>query len=77
MYAGLIDTIDGTHGLCFVPAFTGLFAPHWRDDARGLMIGLTQYHTSAHIALAMLEAVCFQTREVLDAVSCVAQRWLC
>ena len=65
---GLIDGIDSTHGLCFVPAFTGLFTPHYCDDARGMIIGLTQYHTSAHIALALLEAICFQCKEVLDAM---------
>ena len=65
---GLIDTVDSTRGLVFVPAFTGLFTPHYRDDARGMIIGLTQFHTKAHIALAMLEAVCFQAREVLDAM---------
>ncbi len=51
----------------FVPAFSGLFAPHWRPDARGAIVGLTRYATKAHIARAALEAVAFQTREVLEA----------
>ena len=51
-------------GLVFVPAFSGLYAPHWRPDARGTMCGITQFHNKTHIAYAALEAVCFQTREV-------------
>ena len=65
---GLVDSVDSTHGLHFVPAFTGLFTPHYCDDARGMIIGLTQYHSKAHIALAMLEAICFQCKEILDAM---------
>lgn len=52
-----------------VPAFSGLFAPHWRPDARGVMVGLTRFSNRSHIARAALEAVAFQTREVLDAVN--------
>jgi len=56
-------------GCYFVPAFSGLFAPHWRADARGLIAGLTGYVTKAHIARAALEAVAWQTREVVDAMT--------
>jgi glycerol kinase len=52
-----------------VPAFSGLFAPYWRSDARGAIVGLTRFVTKAHIARAALEATAFQTREVLDAVN--------
>jgi glycerol kinase len=51
-----------------VPAFSGLFAPHWRSDARGVVVGLTRYATKAHVARAALEATGFQTREVLEAM---------
>ncbi len=54
--------------IVFVPAFSGLFAPHWRPDARGLLIGLTQSTSKSHLCKAALEAVCFQTREVLEAM---------
>jgi glycerol kinase len=53
----------------FVPAFSGLFAPYWRSDARGALVGLTRYVNKGHIARAALEATAFQTREVLDAVN--------
>ena len=52
----------------FVPAFSGLFAPHWRDDARGVIVGLTRFTNRSHIARAALEATAFQTREILDAM---------
>jgi glycerol kinase len=52
----------------FVPAFSGLFAPYWRSDARGVMVGLTRYITKGHIARASLEASAFQTKDVLDAM---------
>jgi len=55
-------------GAYFVPAFSGLFAPHWRSDARGAIVGLTRYHRKAHIARATLEAICYQSREVADAM---------
>ena len=61
-------TVDDTHGCYFVPAFSGLFCPYWHTDARGLICGLTQFTTKAHIARSVLEAVCFQTREVNDTV---------
>lgn len=55
-------------GVYFVPAFGGLLAPWWRNDARGAILGLTQYTTKAHIVRAVLEAICFQTRDVLEAM---------
>lgn len=64
----LANSVEDTGDVYFVPAFSGLFAPHWRDDARGLIIGLTQYTSRAHICRALLEAICFQTREVIDAM---------
>ena len=51
-----------------MPAFSGLFAPYWRSDARGAIVGLSRFHTRAHLARATLEAICFQTRAVLDAM---------
>jgi glycerol kinase len=62
-------SVEDNGGVYFVPAFSGLFAPYWRPDARGVIVGLTRYATKAHIARAALEAVAFQTREVLDAVN--------
>ena len=56
-------------GVYFVPAFSGLFAPYWQTDARGIIIGLTQHSNKGHIVRATLEAVCFQTREILDAMN--------
>lgn len=64
----LAKSVGGSAGVSFVPAFTGLFAPYWRDDARGCIFGMTLYSTKAHIAYATLEAVSFQVREVLDAM---------
>ncbi|WP_460802329.1 glycerol kinase GlpK [Microbacterium sp. GXF6406] len=61
-------TVEDTAGVYIVPAFSGLFAPYWRPDARGAILGLTRYAHKGHIARAALEAVAFQTREVLDAV---------
>ena len=60
----------------FVPAFSGLFAPHWRDDARGVLVGMTRYTNKAHIARAVLEATAFQTNDVLDAMMDDTQRKL-
>jgi glycerol kinase len=65
----LARSVDSTEGVYFVPAFSGLFAPHWRSDARGVIVGLTRATTKAHIARAALEAICYQTREILDAMS--------
>lgn len=65
----LAQTVDDNGGAYFVPAFSGLFAPYWRSDARGALVGLTRYVTKAHIARAALESIAYQTREVLDAVN--------
>jgi glycerol kinase len=65
----LASSVADTGGVYFVPAFSGLFAPYWRSDARGVIVGLTRATTKAHIARATLEAICYQTREVLDAMS--------
>jgi len=65
----LAASVKDNGGAYFVPAFSGLFAPYWRPDARGALVGLTRYVTKAHIARAALEATAFQTREVLDAVN--------
>ena len=70
----LAKTVDDNGGVYFVPAFSGLFAPYWRSDARGVIAGLTRFANKGHLARAALEAVAWQTREVLDAMnadSCV------
>lgn len=64
----LATSVPDNGGVHIVPAFSGLFAPHWRADARGVITGLTRFATKAHLARASLEAVAFQTREVLDAI---------
>ncbi len=64
----LATTVDDNGGCYFVPAFSGLFAPYWRGDARGALVGLTRYVNRGHIARAALEASAYQTREVLDAM---------
>ncbi len=64
----LAKQVDDNGGLYIVPAFSGLFAPHWRSDARGAMVGMTRFHNKHHIARAALEATAFQSREVLDAM---------
>ncbi len=65
----LAASVPDNGGVYFVPAFSGLFAPHWRPDARGAILGLTRFANRGHIARAALEAVAYQTREVLDAVN--------
>jgi glycerol kinase len=65
----LANIVEDNGGIYFVPAFSGLFAPYWRSDARGAIVGLTRYVTKGHIARAVLEATAFQTREVLDAMN--------
>ncbi|MEU5861063.1 glycerol kinase GlpK [Nonomuraea sp. NPDC047529] len=65
----LAKTVDDNGGCYFVPAFSGLFAPHWRSDARGVIAGLTGFVTKGHIARAVLEATAWQTREVVDAMN--------
>jgi glycerol kinase len=60
--------VEDAGGIYFVPAFSGLFAPYWRSDARGVIVGMTRYVNKFHIARAALEATAYQTREVLDAM---------
>ncbi len=70
----LARTVEDNGGIYFVPAFSGLYAPYWKDDARGVIAGLTRYVNRGHFARATLEATAYQTREVLDAMkadSCV------
>ena len=62
-------TVDDNGGVYFVPAFSGLFAPYWRSDARGVIAGLTRYVNKGHIARATLEATAWQTKEVVDAMN--------
>jgi glycerol kinase len=64
----LAASVPDNGGVYFVPAFSGLFAPYWRSDARGAIVGLSRFNTAAHLARATLEAICFQTRDVLDAM---------
>ncbi|EGF80013.1 hypothetical protein BATDEDRAFT_30202 [Batrachochytrium dendrobatidis JAM81] len=61
--------VPDTAGIYFIPAFSGLFAPYWRDDVRGCIVGMTQYTNKYHICRAALEATAFQTREILDAMN--------
>ena len=65
----IAQSVADSGGCYFVPAFSGLFAPHWRSDARGVIVGLTRYINRAHIVRAALEAICYQTREVLEAMN--------
>jgi glycerol kinase len=65
----LAKTVDDNGGIYFIPAFSGLFAPYWKSDARGAIVGMTRYINKGHIARAALEATAFQTREVLDAMN--------
>ena len=65
---GLASSEPDTGGALIVPAFSGLFAPRWQPDARGVIVGLTRYVNRAHIVRAALESICYQTREVLDAM---------
>jgi glycerol kinase len=64
----LARSVEDSGGMYFVPAFSGLFAPHWRADARGTVVGLTRYIYKGHLARAVLEATAFQTFEVLEAM---------
>jgi glycerol kinase len=64
----LARTVDDNGGVYFVPAFSGLYAPYWKDTARGVITGLTRYANKGHIARAVLEATAFQTRDVLEAM---------
>lgn len=65
----LARTVEDNGGIYFVPAFSGLFAPYWRSDARGAIVGMTRYVNKGHLARAALEATAYQTREVLDAMN--------
>ncbi len=65
----LATTVEDNGGIYFVPAFSGLFAPYWKSDARGAIVGMTRYVTRGHFARAALEATAYQTREVLDAMN--------
>jgi len=64
----LAREVEDSGDVCFVPAFSGLFAPHWRSDARGAIVGLSRFNTKAHLARATLEAICYQSRDVADAM---------
>ncbi|AXI80054.1 glycerol kinase GlpK [Peterkaempfera bronchialis] len=64
----LAATVPDSGGAYFVPAFSGLFAPYWRSDARGAIVGLARYHTNGHLARATLEAICYQSRDVVEAM---------
>ena len=65
----LAASVPDTGGVYFVPAFSGLFAPYWRSDARGAIVGLSRFNTNAHVARATLEAICYQSRDVVDAMA--------
>lgn len=62
----LASTVEDNGGVYFVPAFSGLFAPYWRPDARGVIVGLSRFNTVAHVARAALEAICYQSKDVVD-----------
>src|ERR1700744_3720313 len=64
----LARQVDDNGGVYFVPAFSGLFAPYWRSDARGAIVGLSRFNTNAHLARATLESICYQSRDVVDAM---------
>ncbi len=64
----LANTVADNGGVYFVPAFSGLYAPYWRSDARGCIVGLSRFNDKGHLARATLEAICYQTRDVLDAM---------
>jgi glycerol kinase len=64
----LARQVEDNGGIYFVPAFSGLFAPYWRSDARGVIVGLSRFNTNAHLARATLEAICYQSRDVSEAM---------
>ena len=64
----LAGEVERTDGVYFVPAFSGLFAPHWRSDARGTLCGLTGHTTKQHVSRAVIESVCFQVCEIFEAM---------
>jgi glycerol kinase len=61
--------VDDSGDTYFVPAFSGLFAPYWRSDARGAIVGLSRFNNKSHIARAALEAICYQSRDVVEAMA--------
>ncbi|MQA94126.1 MAG: glycerol kinase GlpK [Streptosporangiales bacterium] len=65
----LAAQVEDNGGIYFVPAFSGLFAPYWRSDARGAIVGLSRFNTNAHLARATLEAICYQSRDVVEAMA--------
>jgi len=65
---GLARSVKDNGGMYFVPAFSGLFAPYWRSDARGAIVGLSRFNTNAHLARATLESICYQSRDVSEAM---------
>ncbi|NYT93243.1 glycerol kinase GlpK [Salinispora sp. H7-4] len=65
----LARQVDDNGGVYFVPAFSGLFAPYWRSDARGVIVGLSRFNTDAHIVRATLESICYQSRDVAEAMA--------
>jgi glycerol kinase len=65
----LAGEVEDSGGIYFVPAFSGLFAPYWRSDARGAIVGLSRYNNNAHVARATLEAICYQSRDVVEAMA--------
>jgi glycerol kinase len=64
----LARQVNDNGGMYFVPAFSGLFAPYWRSDARGAIVGLSRFNTNAHLARATLESICYQSRDVAEAM---------
>jgi glycerol kinase len=64
----LANSVEDNGGIYFVPAFSGLFAPYWRSDARGAIVGLSRFNTNAHLARATLESICYQSRDVSEAM---------
>ena len=65
----LANSVPDNGGVYFVPAFSGLYAPHWRTDARGTIVGLSRHSTRAHLARATLESMCYQTQDVIEAMN--------
>ncbi|MBB2893154.1 glycerol kinase GlpK [Flexivirga oryzae] len=65
----LARQVEDTGGMYFVPAFSGLFAPYWRSDARGAIVGMSRFNTNAHLARATLESICYQSKDVADAMA--------
>ena len=64
----LAATVHDTGGIYFVPAFSGLFAPYWRSDARGAVVGMSRFNTAAHLARATLESICYSSYDLVKAM---------